>query len=423
MDLTSLAVGFALGLAAGLLFWLFARGTYAAERARLTAELDAERKGSADKLAAIERAGETLRDAFEALSSEALRRNNQSFLELAREKLGEFQKQAATDLDGRQKAIADVLAPVRETLGRVDQKLQEVEKEREGAYRALTEQIKGLVTAQQHLQGETGQLVRALRSPNVRGHWGELQLRRVVELAGMEPYCDFVEKASAQTEAGERRTPDLIVRMPGGRQIIVDSKTPTDAYMKAVEAAGDEEREALMKDHARQVKSHITSLSAKAYWDQFQPTPEFVFMFLPGEMLLGAALQADPTLLEYGLTRGVIPATPLTLIALLRAVAFGWQQERVAANAQEVNDLGRQLYDRLRVLGEHFEEMGQSLGKSVEAYNRAVGSLESRVLVTARRLKELGVRSAEELPVVETLEISPRTPGAPELTGLFGDEE
>jgi len=423
MDPLSFAVGLALGLAAGLMLWLSGRGAHAATEARLAAELDAERKGSAEKLAAIERAGATLRETFEALSSEALRRNNQSFLELAREKLGEFQKQAATDLDGRQKAIADVLAPVKEALGRVDVQLKEVEKQRAGAYASLVEQVRGLASAQQHLQAETGQLVRALRSPNVRGHWGELQLRRVVELAGMEPYCDFVEKASAETDEGERRTPDLIVRMPGGRQIIVDSKTPTDAYMKAVEAASDEEREAQLKDHARQVKSHITRLSAKAYWDQFQPTPEFVFMFLPGEMLLGAALQADPTLLEYGLTRGVIPATPLTLIALLRAVAFGWQQEQIAANAQEINDLGRQLYDRLRLLGEHFEEVGASLGKSVDAYNRAVGSLESRVLVTARRLKELGVRGAEELPAVETLEISPRTPRAPELTGLFGDEE
>ncbi len=461
MNLASLAIGLVLGLAAGLLLWFSARakdaerrvrldeltrrgdqltatlaereralgetrqetGRAREEAARLAAALDAERRTAAEKLAVLEGAGAKLREAFEALSSEALRRNNQTFLELARASLGEFQQQAVTDLDGRQKAIAEVLAPVKESLARVDLQLQEVEKQRAGSYASLVEQLRGLASAQQHLQTETGHLVRALRSPNVRGHWGELQLRRVVELAGMEPYCDFVEKESASTEDGERRTPDLVVRMPGGRQIIVDSKVPTDAYMQAVEAETDAAREARLKDHARQVKSHITGLSAKAYWDQFQPTPEFVFMFLPGETLLGAALQADPTLLEYGLARRVIPATPLTLIALLRAVAFGWQQEQIAANAQEIGELGRQLYDRLRVLGEHFEAVGDSLGKAVDAYNRAVGSLESRVLVTARRLKDLGVRGAEELPVVETLEITPRAPRAPELTGLFGEEE
>jgi DNA recombination protein RmuC len=392
------------------------------EAARLTAEVDAERRSGAEKLALLESATAKLREAFEALSAEALRRNNQSFLELARAALGEFQQHAVTDLEGRQKAIVESLQPVRESLARVDAQLQEVEKQRLGSYTALTEQVRSLAAAQQQLQSETGNLVRALRSPNIRGHWGELQLRRVVELAGMVAYCDFVEKESASTDEGDRRTPDLVVRMPGGRQIIVDSKAPTDAYMKAVEAQTEDERRSRLRDHARQVKSHITGLSAKAYWDQFQPTPEFVFMFLPGDALLAAALQEDPTLLEYGLGRRVIPATPLTLIALLRAVAFGWQQQEIARNAQDISDLGRQLYDRLRILGEHFESVGDSLGRSVDAYNRAVASLESRVLVTARRLKDLGVRGADELPEVATIDLAPRAPRAPELTGLFGDD-
>jgi len=399
-----------------------ALGAARQETARLTAELDAERRAGTEKLAVLESATTKLREAFEALSAEALRRNNQSFLELARAALGEFQQHALTDLDGRQKAIVESLQPVRESLARVDAQLQEVERQRLSAHTALTEQVRTLAAAQQQLQSETGNLVRALRSPNVRGHWGELQLRRVVELAGMVAYCDFVEKESASTDEGDRRTPDLVVRMPGGRQIIVDSKAPTDAYMMAIEAQTDDERRGRLRDHARQVKSHITSLSGKAYWDQFQPTPEFVFMFLPGDALLATALQEDPTLLEYGLARRVIPATPLTLIALLRAVAFGWQQQEIARNAQDISELGRQLYDRLRILGEHFESVGDSLARSVDAYNRAVASLESRVLVTARRLKDLGVRGVDEVPEVATIDVTPRAPRAPELTGLFGDD-
>ena len=423
MDLLSFVVGAAIGLLAGLALWFYGRARHVAEAARLVAELDAERRSAAEKLAALDRAGATLRDAFAALSAEALRQNNQSFLELARASLGEFQKQAATDLEGRQKAIAEALQPVRESLARVDAQLQGVETARAGAQSALTEQLKGLATAQQQLQAETSNLVSALRSSNVRGFWGEIQLRRVVELAGLAEHIDFVEKETGTTEDGTRRVPDLIVRLPGDRQIIVDAKVPTDAFLRAIETRSPEDREAGLRDHARQVKAHVTSLSAKAYWDQFQPTPEFVFMFLPGEGLLEAALRADPGLVEFALARRVILATPLTLIAMLRAVAYGWQQQQIAVNAQAISDLGRQLYDRLRVLGEHFASLGDSLAGSVEAYNRAVGSLEGRVIVTARRLKDLGVRGVEPVPDVEPVDRTPRTPHAAELTGLFEEDE
>ena len=423
MDLLSFLVGAAIGLLAGVVLWFHGRARHAAEAARLVAELDAERRAAAEKLASLDRAGTTLRDAFAALSAEALRQNNRSFLELARASLAEFQQQAVTDLDGRQKAIAEALQPVKESLARVDAQLRDVEKARVGSQSALTEQLKGLATAQQLLQSETSNLVSALRSSNVRGFWGEIQLRRVVELAGLTEHLDFVEKESASTEEGVRRVPDLIVRLPGDRQIIVDAKVPTDAFLRAIETRRSEDREAGFREHARQVKAHVTSLSSKAYWDQFQPTPEFVFMFLPGEGLLEAAIEGDPGLVEFALARRIILATPLTLIAMLRAVAYGWQQQQIAVNAQAISDLGRQLYDRLRVLGEHFASLGDSLAKSVEAYNRSVGTLEGRVIVTAKRLKDLGVRGVEPMPEVQSVDQTPRAPRAAELTGLFEEED
>ncbi len=397
MDATSFVIGFVLGAAVGLALWLSAR-------ARLAAFTDAQTH---------------VRDAFAALSADALQRNNRMFLDLARASLGEFQKQATTDLDSRQRSIAEALQPVKESLARVDAQLQEVEKQRVGAYAAVTEQLTALARTQQSLQTETGNLVRALRSPNVRGLWGEMQLRRVVEAAGMLEYCDFIEKESATTEDGQRRTPDVIVNLPGGRRIVIDSKVPIDAFMKAVDAGDDSAREQFLKDHTRQVKGHIDSLGRKAYWEQFQPTPEFVFMFLPGETLLAAALQQDPTLLEYGLTKGVIPATPLTLIALLRAVAHGWQQEKMAASAEEISRLGRELYDRIRTVAKHFGDVGRNLREAMDAFNKAVGSFESRLLVTARKLKDLGAGTGDEPQELEPIDVTPRTLQAPELADLF----
>jgi DNA recombination protein RmuC len=396
-------------------------GTAREECARVTAQLDAARGAAAEKLALLQGAETRLREAFSALSSEALKQNNESFLQLARLSLGEFQRAATTDLEGRHKAIETVIQPLRESLTKVDAKLQEVERGRASGQAQLAEQMRSLTHAQQMLQTETSRLSRALRSPNVRGQWGELQLRRVLENVGLVEGSHYELKESIQTEEG-RLTPDAVVKLPGGKNVVLDAKVPLTAYLEAAEAEDDGKREAKLRDHARQVKEHVGRLANKAYWAHFQPTPDIVVMFVPGESLLTSALQEDPGLLEFSMNKGVMLASPLTLIALLRAIAYGWQQEVVARNAHEISDLGRQLYDRISKLAEHFENVGRSLAKSVQSYNSAVGTLESRVLVTARRLKDKGVTTAGEFPEPDTIDQTPRPLGAAELVGLFDDE-
>ena len=393
----------------------------AATKARLETELEAERRAAGEKLRLLQDAEVKLREAFAALSSDALRQNNQSFLDLARTSMTEFQQSARQDLEGRHKAIEDLVQPLKDTLTQVGGKLEEVERNRVGTHSALAEQLRSLHNAQHTLQIETGRLVQALRSPNVRGQWGELQLRRVVEAAGMLEYCDFDLKESVAAD-GTRLTPDMIVRLPGGRNVVVDAKVPSSAYLDAMEAETDAARDGKLREHARQLRDHVVRLGNKSYWQYFQPTPDLVIMFVPGETLLGVAMQRDPSLLEFSLGRNVMLASPLTLMALLRAVAYGWQQEKIARNAQEISDLGRQLYERIRVMAEHFEEVARGLTRSVDAYNKAVGSLESRVLVTARRLKEKGIPAPEELPELEVIDHTARAIGAPELVGLFDDE-
>ena len=414
MDVPSLLLGIALGLVAGgIAAWLAGRGT----TARLEERAAAERRAGEEKLALLEQAESKLRDAFAALSAEALRRNNQSFLDLARTRLGEFQQSASSELEERQKAVGDLVRPIQEALARVDGKLGEVEKERIASYAALVEQVRAMARTQEALQAETGNLVKALRAPQVRGRWGEIQLKRVVEMAGMLDYCDFEEQASVATADGRLR-PDLIVRLPGGKTVVVDAKAPLAAYLDAIDGKGDDDvREALLRDHARQVREHMVDLGGKAYWNQFQPAPDFVVMFLPGEAFFSAACQHDPSLIEFGVGRQVIPASPTTLISLLRAIAYGWRQERIAQNAQEISELGRELYERIATMAEHFDGLGRALERSVETYNRAVGSLESRVLVSARRFRELGV-AGEELPAPPSIERAVRGIVAVEMTSL-----
>jgi len=362
----------------------------------------------------LSRSGSRLREAFKAISADALRENNRTFLELAETKLSVFQQGAANDLAGRQAAIEALVQPIEAALHDVDGKLSDIERQRIGAYAEIHAQVAAMAGTQRELESQTAKLVNALRAPHVRGRWGEIQLRRVVEIAGMEEHCDFVEQESG--EAGEGRLrPDMIVKLPGGKQIIVDAKTPLTAYLESLEAPDDRARVALLEAHARQVRDHLVRLSAKSYWDQFEATPDLVVMFLPGEMFFSAALQSDPTLIEKGVANRVIPASPTTLIALLRAVAYGWQQEKIAANAQAIRDLGKELYERLRTLAGHVQEIGAGLRKALEAHNRAIGSIERSVLPGARRFKDLGALGGQDIEPLEPIEIEPREIQAGEL--------
>lgn len=382
-------------------------------KAGLEAQLAESEKAHRERLALLEEAERRLSDAFKALSAEALQSNNQMFLDLARQTLASFQKDAQSDLEKRQRAIDEMVRPLKESLGRVDSTIQEMEKARTAAYAGLMEQVRALTEVQGELRKETANLVHALRSPAVRGRWGEVQLRRVVELAGMTPYCDFDEQAVTTTDGGRLR-PDMIIRLPNGREVIVDAKVPLKAYLEAHEAADESGRAAKLKEHASQLKAHITRLGEKAYWNQFDSTPDFVVAFVPGEVFFSAALQQDPELIEYGATRRVIVATPTTMIALLLAVAYGWRQERVARNAEEISQLARTLYDRLRSFAGHLEKVGNHLGLTVKHFNSAVGSLESNVLVSARRFQELGAAGPDEIPILEPVETQPRVLQAPE---------
>lgn len=384
----------------------------------LEARIEEAQKSATEKVQELRDAEQRLSQAFQGLSADALRANNQSFLDLAQATLEKFHIAAQGDLAQRQKAVEGVVAPIKETLERYDQQIRAIEASRHEAYGGLSRQVEALLVSQQKLESETGRLVKALRTPQVRGRWGEFQLRKVVELAGMSSYCDFVEQESVDSEDGRLR-PDLTVKLPGGKNIVVDSKAPLQSYLDALEAETEELRKSRLADHARQMRSHLQNLSQKAYWSRLRDTPEFVILFIPGEPFLSAAVEHDPGILEDGVKQRVIFATPLTLISLLRAVAYGWAQEKVADNARRISDLGKDLYSRLATLSEHFRALGNSLGKSVRAYNEAVGSLESRVLVSARRFKELGATSDAGILELPPLEPSAREIQAPELLAVI----
>lgn len=367
-----------------------------------------KQKIAEEKLIILLEAEEKLKHAFSSLSQEALEKNNRSFLDLAKTSLEKFQEGAKGDLEKRQTAISELLSPVKETLQKLDTGLRLIEKERKGDQESLKEQVKSLFENEKILKQETANLVKALRTPLTRGRWGEIQLRRVVELAGMLNHCDFFEQQQEIGEEGRLR-PDLIVRLPGGRQVVVDSKVPLEAYLEAIHAGEETLKIQRFKDHARQVRAHIIALGKKAYWERFQPTPEFVVLFLPAETFFSAALEFDPSLIEIGAEQNVILATPTTLIALLRAVAYGWRQESLNEQVETLHTLGQDLYKRMGDMHTHFARMGRSLSGAVEAYNKGIGSLESRVFVTLRKFKELGISPGQvDLEEVELIEKIPR---------------
>jgi len=384
----------------------------------LATVLEHERHQAQEKIILLEEAQARLAQTFKALSADALSVNNQTFLDLAKATLERFQESAKNDLTTRQKAIGDMLTPVHQALNKVDIKLLDLEKERVSAYQVLRNQVTELVNSQKELRQETSNLVNALRTPSVRGQWGEMQLRRVVEMAGMVAYCDFTEQVSIESENGRLR-PDMIVNLPGGKKIIVDAKAPLAAYLESLEATDDQMRNEKMIEHARQVRVHIRALSQRAYWDQFESTPEFVILFLPGETFFSAALEKDPTLIEAGVREKVILATPTTLIALLRAVSYGWRQTSIAENAKAISDLGRELYKRLSDMGNHMTQMGRHLGKVVDSYNQTVGTLERRVLVSARKFKVLDTAN-EEIEELSPVDYAPRQLQSLELVGENG---
>jgi len=385
------------------------------KNAALQATLESERSAATEKIATLDKAREKLSDTFGALSNQALKTNSEEFLKLAQENLKQFQLQAQNELTQKEKSFENLVKPIRDTLDKTEKQIRQMEHERKEAHGALTQHLSSMLEAHQALQGETRNLVNALRRPEVRGQWGELTLKRLAELAGMVEHCDFYEQQHTNTEVGAIR-PDMIVRMPGGREIVVDVKTPLDAYLSAIEATDDTLRSHHLQRHTKNVRERVRELSGKAYWNQFKNSPDFVVLFIPGEQFLGAALDEDPHLLEHAMQQKVILATPTSMVALLRAVGYGWRQESLAENAEKIRHIGSELYNRLQTFTEHLGKVGKSLTNSVQHFNKAVGSLDARILPSARKFTEMGISSEKTIESISQIETTSRsiTPPADE---------
>lgn len=390
----------------GLVIYIFSQKKISSLREKnlaLTTRLELEQKNNIEKLASLQQTHAQLSDKFAAISSQALKNNSEDFLKLAQENLKQYQSQAVNELNKKEKAIEHLLTPIKETLSKTEQQFRDIEKERKESYGSLHKHLETMTQTQSTLQDETRKLVNALRRPEVRGQWGEMTLKRLAELSGMVEYCDFYEQEQVQTSEGALR-PDMIVRMPDGREIVVDVKTPLDAYLRAIEAVDDTQRQIELQNHTRNVKQRINELADKAYWNQFKNAPDFVVLFIPGDQFLSAALDQEPAILESALSRQVILATPTSLVALLRAVGYGWRQEQLAANAEHIKTVGEELYSRLVTFSEHLQKLGRSLDSGLKHYNSAVGSFDSRVLPSARKFNEMGISADKKIETPDQLE-------------------
>ncbi|MDA8241792.1 MAG: DNA recombination protein RmuC [Nitrospiraceae bacterium] len=376
-------------------------------RVEALTRLAAAQKSFEEQKALIEAMKNEMTDTFNALSAAALKSSSEDFLRLASESLGKVVSDTKGKLGEHQAAMDGMIKPLSETLKRYEEQIRAMEESRHKAYGSLEEQLRSLASTHENLQRETSNLVSALRKPQVRGRWGEMQLRRVAELSGMSMHCDFTEQQSVDTDKGRIR-PDMIVHLPMGREIVVDSKVSLEAYLDAIAAQTDEEKKVKLERHAQQVRAHMVKLASKDYWSQFRQSPEFVVLFIPGEVFLSPAVEIDNSLIEDGIEKRVIIATPTTLIALLRAIAYGWRQEQMTKNAEQISMLGKELYDRISTMAKYFGELGSAIEKSIASYNRVIGSMESRVLPSIRKFRELGATGAEEIPALEQVDQKPR---------------
>ncbi|HZQ90571.1 MAG TPA: DNA recombination protein RmuC [Terriglobales bacterium] len=395
------------------------RAQVESERGRAAAEARAAEieRSVAEQRAQLEAARERLAETFKSLASEALSRNNADFLTLAEQKFGALKQSAVTDLQARQLAIEQLVKPIAESLTSYQKEARELEQQRVRELSAVGEQLRSVAQAQNTLQQETSRLVNALRSPQVRGRWGEVQLRRAAELAGMAAHCDFIEQVTVTSEDGRLR-PDMIVKLPAGREVVVDSKVPLSGFLEALEAATDAEREAAITKHAKQLRTHVDKLASKQYWEQFEKAPDLAVLFIPNDSFYAAAVQRDPDVIEYALANRVIIATPSTFVGFLRSVEYGWRQEQIAESAQKVSELGRKLYERIVIFLKHLDKVGDSLHQTVKHYNASVASLQTRLVPLAERFDELGAATQEPLPEIEQITEEPRTVKQKALPGM-----